>query len=235
MRGDELPAELERRESRLKAIQEAKGRLEAAQRESDEARGRKPGQDRNPKGGQPYKRAYGEPEKKAQSNFTDPESRIMKTSNEGFQQCYNAQLVVDEAHQVIVATDVGTQANDQGRMLPLLDGMSEHLGVTPEVVLADSGYCNEADLAALERRGIDGHVALGREDKAQAAADPQTRPATHRMGEKLAGGPGRIQYAKRKWTRRPRTAGSRRRWDSEGSVCAGSKRCGPNGIWCAWR
>ena len=74
VRGDELPAELERRENRLTAIQEAKARLEAAQREVDEARGRKPGQDRNPKGGRPYKRAYGESEPKAQSNFTDPES-----------------------------------------------------------------------------------------------------------------------------------------------------------------
>ena len=199
MRGDELPAELERREQRLAAIQEAKARLEAAQREADDARGRKPGQDRNPKGGRPYKRAYGEPEPKAQSNFTDPESQIMKTSTEEFQQCYNAQMVVDEAHQFIVATDVGAQASDQGRMLPLLDGVSESFGGEPEVVLADAGYCNEADLAALEQRGIDGHVALGREGKAQAAANAQARPATHRMGEKLASDEGRAQYAKRKW------------------------------------
>ena len=199
MRGDELPVELERREKRLTAIEEAKARLEAAQREADDARGRKPGQDRNPKGGRPYKRAYGEPEPKAQSNFTDPESQIMKTSTEGFQQCYNAQTLVDEAHQIIVATDVEAQASDQGQMLPLLDEVSESFGVEPQVVLADAGSCNEADLAALEQRGIDGHVALGREGKAQAAANAQTRPATHRMGEKLASDEGRAQYAKRKW------------------------------------
>ena len=81
---------MSRREDRLAAIQAAKQRLEAAQRAADDERGRKPGQERNPKGGQPYKRDYGEPEEKAQSNFTDPESKIMKTSNEGFQQCYNA-------------------------------------------------------------------------------------------------------------------------------------------------
>ena len=103
VRGDELPEELKRREDRLEAIVEAKARLEARQRAMDDARGRKPGQDRNPKGGRPYKRAYGEPEAKAQSNFTDPQSRIMKTSTEGFQQCYNAQLAVDGAHQLIVA------------------------------------------------------------------------------------------------------------------------------------
>ena len=83
VRGDELPAELRRREERLAAIRAAKARLEAAARAADDARGRQPGQDRNPKGGPPYKRAYGEPDEKAQSNFTDPESSIMKTSNEG--------------------------------------------------------------------------------------------------------------------------------------------------------
>ena len=123
----------------------------------------------------------------------------MKTSTEGFQQCYNAQMVVDEAHQIIVATDVEAQASDQGRMLALLDEVSENFAVEPEVVLADAGYCNEADLMALEQRGIDGHVALGREGKAQAPANAQTRPATHRMGEKLASDEGRAQYAKRKW------------------------------------
>ena len=91
-RGDELPEELRSRKDRLAAIQAAKARLEAAQRAADQARGRKPGQDRNPKGGRRYKRAYGEPGPKAQSNFTDPQSRIMKTSTEGFQQCYNAQV-----------------------------------------------------------------------------------------------------------------------------------------------
>ena len=66
-----MPEELRRREDRLAAIEAAKQRLEAAQREADEERGRKPGQDRNPKARRPYKRAYGEPEEKAQSNFTD--------------------------------------------------------------------------------------------------------------------------------------------------------------------
>ena len=199
IRGDELPAEFERREKRLAAIQAAKERLEAAQREADDARGRKPGQDRNPKGGRPYKRDYGEPDPKAQSNFTDPESQIMNTSTEGFQQCYNAQTVVDETHQIIVGTDVEANASDQGRLLPLLDEVGETFEVEPEVVLADAGYCNEADLVALEERSIDAHIALGREGKAQAAADPETRPATHRMGEKLASDPGRARYAKRKW------------------------------------
>ena len=99
-RGDEVPEELRRRQTRLAAIQAAHERLEAEQRAVDDARGRKPGQDRNPKGGPPYKRAYGEPDPKSQSNFTDPESRIMKTSTEGFQQCYNAQVTVEGTKSV---------------------------------------------------------------------------------------------------------------------------------------
>ena len=112
-RGDELPSELRRREDRLAAIRAAKERLEAAQRAADDAGGRQPGQARNPKGGRPYKRGYGEPDEKAQSNFTDPESGIMKTSNDGFQQCYNAQVAVDGEHQLVVATEVTANASDQ--------------------------------------------------------------------------------------------------------------------------
>ena len=113
----------------LAAIQAAKARLDE--------RGREPGQDRNPRGGRPYQRAYGEPEPKAQSNFTDPESQIMKTSSEGFQQCYNAQMAVDGEHQIIVATQVGPQASDQGRLVGLLDEINETFGAEPAVVLAE--------------------------------------------------------------------------------------------------
>ena len=199
LRGDELPEELQRREKRLAAIQAAKARLEAAQRGRDDERGREPGQDRNPRGGRPYKRAYGEPEPKAQSNFTDPESQIMKTSSEGFQQCYNAQMAVDGEHQIIVATQVGPQASDQGQLVGMLDEINETFGVEPAVVLADAGYCNEPDLLELEDRGIDAHVALGREGKSQVAVDPARLPATHRMGEKLASPAGKARYAQRKW------------------------------------
>ena len=198
-RGDELPEELQRREKRLAAIQAAKARLEAAQRARDDEHGREPGQDRHPRGGRPYKRAYGEPEAKAQSNFTDPENQIMKTSSEGFQQCYNAQMAVDGEHQIIVATQVGPQVNDQGQLVGLLDGVNETFGVEPAVVLADAGYCNEPDLLELENRGIDAHVALGREGKSRVAVDPARLPATHRMGEKLASLAGKAQYAQRKW------------------------------------
>ena len=199
VRGDETPSELKRREDRLKAIVEAKARLEARQRAMDDARGRQPGQDRNPKGGRPYKCAYGEPEAKAQSNFTGPQSRIMKTSTEGFQQCYNAQLAVEGENQLIVAAAVSAQASDQGQMLPRLDEVEADYGAGPEMVLADAGYCNEADLASLEERGVDGYVALGREGNKAVAVNAKAHPARARMAKKLAAPEGQVQYAKRKW------------------------------------
>ena len=199
VRGDELPAELRRREDRLAAIRAAKARLEAAQRAADDARGRQAGQARNPKGGRPYKRAYGEPDEKAQSNFTDPESGIMKTGNEGFQQCYNAQAAVDAEHQLVVATDVTANASDQGGLPVLLDAVQERFDAQPETVLADAGYCNERDLTELETRGVDGYVATGREDKKVAARNLKKHPATGRMVEKLSTPEGRAVYAERKW------------------------------------
>ena len=112
--------------------------LVRAARDADAA-GRQPGQARNPKGGRPYKRGYGEPDEKAQSNFTDPESGIMKTSNDGFQQCYNAQVAVDGEHQLVVATEVTANASDQGGLPLLLDEVAETVGEQPDGVLADAG------------------------------------------------------------------------------------------------
>ena len=159
-RGDELPDELSRRKDRLAAIEAAKSRLEARRREADDARGRKPGEKRNPKGGRPYKRGHGEPKGKARDNFTDPESRIMKTSSEGFQQCHNAQVAVEGANQLVAAVE---------------------------------------DLQALEARGVDGYVALGREGGRDVEVDADSHPAKARMAEKLATEAGRKQYAQRKW------------------------------------
>ena len=199
VRGDELPAALRRREDRLAAIRAAQSRLEAQQRAADDARGRPPDQDRNAKGGPPYTRAYGEPDEKVQSNVTDPESGIMKTSSEGFQQCYNAQVAVDGAHQLVVATEVTANASDQGGLPLLLDAVAETVGELPETVLADAGYSNERDLADLETRGIDGYVSLGREGKKARSRDPEQCPATSRMAEKLSTPAGRAAYAERKW------------------------------------
>ena len=188
VRGDELPAELRRREDRLAAIRAAKARLEAAQQAADDARGRVPGQTRNPKGGRPYKRAYGEPDAQAQSNFTDPESGVMKTSNDGFQQCYNAQAAVDAEQQLVVATDVTANASDQGGLPGLLDEVRERFDVQPATVLADAGYCNERDLTELETRGVDGYVATGRENKVGLGMPGGEREAPARSDAGVTGG-----------------------------------------------
>ena len=199
VRGDELPKELARRQKRLAAIGAAQARLEAAARQMDDDRGRKPGQDRPLGRGRPYKREYGEPAPKAQSNFTDPESRIMKTSTEGYQQCCNAQTAVDDKSQIVVSASVGNNASDQGELTARLDEVEADYGRKPKEVLADSGYNKESELRELEARKITGYVAMGREGKKPAAVDKKKRPAAARMLARLATPEGRARYARRKW------------------------------------
>jgi len=112
-RGDELPEELRRRETRLAAIRQAKQALEDEARQRAEAeaeqRARAKGEDEDTVAERVA--AAGEkavPKPKAQRNFTDPESRIMKTADGSFHQCFNGQAVVDAEHQVIVAAEVTT-------------------------------------------------------------------------------------------------------------------------------
>ena len=173
LRGDELPKALSDRKRRLATIREAKGRVEARQVERDLAAGRKPGQKRNPKGGSPYKREFGKPEEKAQDHFTDPESRIMKTSTEGWQQSYNAQVAVDAESQLVVAEEVSADANDHGKLNQMVDEVENSAGDSPKTVLADAGYASEEELAALENRGITGYVALGREGRSAVKEDAE--------------------------------------------------------------
>jgi transposase len=196
VRGGELPAELQRREERLAKIAAAKARLEARQADEDRRKGRTPDDGRKSRGHKPFARDFGVPPDDAQDNFTDPESRIMKTSA-GFDQCYNAQLVVDEASQIIVATDLSNCAADQGRLLPLVDRVRTTLGTDPREVLADAGFREEATFAALETRQITAYVSLGREGKLGATPNP-AHDATRRMAERLASEQGRTRYRRRK-------------------------------------
>ena len=145
-RGDELPDGLSTRKKRLATIQAAMKRLEERQMAADQEAGREPGDDKPGCGKKPFKRPMGEPKPTAQDNFTDPESRIMKTSTEGFQQCYNAQAVVDSEARIIVATTVSSNASDAGQLEPTLDALNNNLGEHPERVLADAGYRSESNL-----------------------------------------------------------------------------------------
>jgi transposase len=197
-RGDELPQELRRREGRLAKIEAAMRRLEARQAEEDRRRGRHEGDGRrSPRGGRKFKREFGEPREKAQENFTDPDSRIMKSKGR-FEQCYNAQIAVDDGSQLIVATGVTQSAGDNPQLLEMVKRTeSNALGKT-ERILADSGYRDEESFQVLEKKQIDAYIALGREGK-KAPHEPTGKdPASCRMWEKLKTERGRAQYRRRK-------------------------------------
>ena len=135
-RGDELPEELRRRETRLAKIREAKAALEAeaaqAARERAEITARERGEDEDTTTGKGAAAANtATPKPKAQRNFTDPDSKIMLTGDGAFHQCYNAQAVVDEDHQVIVATDVNTNAADVGNLMPMTEQTTANTGQAP--------------------------------------------------------------------------------------------------------
>lgn len=198
-RGDELPEELQRRESRLKKIREAKKRLEERQAEEDREKGRYEGDQGRPNGkkGQPFKKEFGQPREKAQDNFTDPESRIMKMGN-GFEQSYNAQACVDEAHQIIVAVDVTNCAADSTQLIPMVEAIEANVEQLPVQVLADAGYRSEANFEQLENKNINGVIALGREGKKEAAEISESNQATLRMKEKLKSEEGAAAYRRRK-------------------------------------
>src|SRR6266581_4396500 len=171
-RGDEMPDWVASKERRLAKIREAKAALEA---EAQAAAADKPsGCGKSPPGTPPGK---------AQRNFTDPQSRIMK-AKDGFIQGFNAQAAVDATAQVIVAQTVSDQASDSPHLVGLVEQIANNLAAPPEQISADAGYCSEDNLAALETRGIDAYVATGRHKHGAAApAKPQSRVAA--MAEKL--------------------------------------------------
>lgn len=196
----DIPAEIARREARLVAIGEARQRLERRQREAELERGRDP--DDKPRGGR-YKREFGVPEDKAQDNFTDPDSRIMKRAGGGFDASYNAQTAVDEAAHIIVAAELTNCASDAGELPTMLRAVQDSLGSLPEQVLADTGYKSEAVFEALAASGCNLVVSLGREGKQALSFDPERSPHTAAMAAKLQTDEGRAAYRRRKWIAEP--------------------------------
>lgn len=212
-RGDELPEELRRRETRLTAIREAKAALEeeAAQaaRERAEAKARERGDDDDTAAGKGAAAAQkATPKPKAQRNFTDPDSKIMLTGDGAFHQCYNAQAVVDEDHQVIVATEVGTNASDVGTLIPMTEQTTANTGQAPDQVLADAGYCSADNLERVDdyttEHGTEFFVATGRRRQgdpppvAPRGRIPKDATGKQRMARKLATRKGQQAYARRK-------------------------------------
>jgi transposase len=188
-RGDELPPELARRETRLKRIREAKRALEERAREEANRKG------------QAEEKA--KPEAKMQYNFTDPESRIMPGAD-GFVQAYNAQIAVEPDFQLIVGQRVTQACNDKQQLVPTLEAVREQAGQKPQEIVTDSGYCSEANLKYLEKRKMEGFIATDREsyrDRHQPGPrGPLPKGATRveRMRRKLQTKVGAAIYSKRK-------------------------------------
>jgi transposase len=196
-RGDEWPEELQRRETRLKKIREAKRALEARARQTAEKDG-KPAEE--------VKQA--KPADKDQYNFTDPESRIMMGS-EGFVQGYNAQAAVEPALQLIVGQSVTPAANDKEQIEPMVQVIEQQSGQRPNGLLADSGYCSEKNLEHLETADksghkIDAYIATGKQKHGEyrqlcpRGPLPQQATRVERMKRKLQTKAGRAVYAARK-------------------------------------
>jgi transposase len=190
-RGDELPADLQRRESRLRRIREAKRVLEARAKEAAAAAGQSSG--------------AAPPDPKAQYNFTDPESRIMK-GPDGFVQAYNAQVAVN-AQQLIVGQAVTQETNDKKQLMPMITVIEQQSGNTPTQLLADAGYCSDANLAAIAETPIDAYISTrkqkhgdrpGRPGPCPRGPLPTTATRVDRMSRKLHTKAGAAVYAARK-------------------------------------
>lgn len=209
-RGDELPAHLQEKARKLAKIRAAMARIEAtaqAEKERSEAERAAP----EAEGGRPLGRVKpraeaGIPADKAQSNFTDPESRIMKTAG-GFEQCYNGHAAVDAESQVIVSHGLTNAQNDGATLEAMVDQVGMNLGQLPKQLSADAGYCSEANLEALAKRGIDSYIATGRQKHGTPSPTSEERarktPLAAAMREKLRAGGWESPYRLRKQTVEP--------------------------------
>jgi transposase len=203
-RGDEMPDWVADKEKRLARIREAKAALEAEakaaaeeemrRREQAEEKRVAEGRKKNGRAPAPPKQ---EPDGKAQRNFTDPESRILKTKD-GYIQGYNAQAAVDGKAQIIVAHSLTHSMSDQDQLVPLMDGIEDNLGRKPREASADAGYCSEANLAALAERDISGYVATGRAKHPAQGKRNIAGPLTKAMRDKLKRAGWRSRYRLRK-------------------------------------
>ena len=207
-RGDELPTELQRAESRRARIRELKAELEEEAKAQREAAAKDDSDDDPPPGPTPLPshqiptKADGAPTDKAQRNFTDADSRIMKTGD-GFIQGYNAQAAVDEANQIIVGQALTNQPPDAEHLLPMLEEVVANCGRAPDEASADAGYFSEANVLGAIERGVDPHIATGRRKHGEPAPTVRGRPPKDMtfkelMARKLATARGAKTYSRRK-------------------------------------
>jgi len=223
--GMSIPEELERRETRLAAIAEAKAKIEArakerlereqaehqaklaARAEQEKRTGKKPR-------GRPPEPPTGGVKDTEQVNLTDEESRIMKVAGGGFDQCYNAQAVVATGSLLIVATEVTQAPNDKTQLQPMIEKLKtlpQELGRAKRI-LADNGYFSEANVEACEAARIEPLIAMGRSShhlswKQRFAAAPKSPPKSatplQKMAYRLKTPRGKRLYGLRKQTPEP--------------------------------
>jgi transposase len=207
-RGDEMPDWVADKAQRVAKLREAKAALEAEAKAAAEAQikaraeaERKRQAQGRKKTGKTPSPAKGEPDGKAQRNFTDPESRILKTKD-GYIQGYNAQAAVDGDHQIIVAQALTNSSSDQAQLAPLLDAIRSNLGTNPDEVSADAGYCSDSNLRTIKRRRIEGYIATGRQKHGtrSATANKPSLPGSliAKMSAKLKRAGYRSRYRLRK-------------------------------------
>ncbi|MEU6318144.1 IS1182 family transposase [Streptomyces sp. NPDC047009] len=214
----DLPAELDRREKRLAKLQAARAQIEAEAADKARAHAEDKERRRQERARTADEQAVtdaGEkaaakarPKPKAQSNFTDPDSRIMKNSDGAYIQAYNAQAVVDDKHQVITAADVTTNPSDALNYTTMLDQCAHNTGAHPRQALVDAGYCSQANLEAAKKRqlscGTGTFMATGRlkrEEQVPPAPRgriPKDATLKERMARKLRTKPGKAAYSRRK-------------------------------------
>lgn len=215
-RGDELPEELSRRKDRLKKIREARKALETkAKAAAQEERKRRQEKDRKrgdkPRPGRPRQEVKDLPDDKKQYNFTDPDTSIMKVNNKGFDQCGNAQAMVDRENQIVVAADVTNEANDKKQLKPMVRQTKKNIGRGQRIkkFSADSGYFSEDNVTWIEGQRIDSYIATGRlKHNEKVPPHPRGRPPNgltvkEHMARKLRMKKGRETYAQRKWITEP--------------------------------
>ena len=204
-RGDELPEELRFRESRLKKIREAKLALEQEAKEKARAEGKLDENDKPlpPRGGRALKTPHGTPNPKAQRNFTDPESKIMKMGNKSFDQAYNCQAAVDSKAQIIVARKATNASNDKQQLEPMVEQIEENLKAKPKKLSADAGYYSQDNVTYLRSEEIDDYLCPHR--LKHGTPKPQARGRTPKdisfidlIRRKLLTKKGRVTYGLRK-------------------------------------
>lgn len=214
----DLPAELDRREKRLARLQAARAQIEAEAAERARTHAEDKERRRQQRAGDLDEQKVtnagqaaadnAKPKPKAQANFTDPESRIMKNGAGAYVQAYNAQAVVDDAHQVITAADVTDCASDCPSYTPMMDQSAANTGTHPKQAVVDAGYCSDDNLDAAAARqqahGTETFMATGRlHHDEQVPPAPRGRiPADatpkQRMARKLRTKPGKAAYRRRK-------------------------------------